>query len=162
MPAGETPSQTVGPFLSIGLPWDTGPLAVPEGSPGAIRVFGRVIDGAGEPITDALVETWQPVEALFTRCPTDEAGAWSVLTRAPEPAGGQAPHLAVSVFARGLLHRLVTRVYFAEHADANASDPVLARVPAGRRGTLVAEATSDGHRFDIHIQGSDETVFFDV
>jgi protocatechuate 3,4-dioxygenase alpha subunit len=111
-PAGLTPSQTVGPFLSIGLVQGIGPLAVPEGTPGAIRVSGRVLDGAGEPVTDALVETWQAGERLFARCATDAAGAWSVLTLAPAPVGGQAPHLAVSVFARGLLHRVVTRIYF--------------------------------------------------
>jgi protocatechuate 3,4-dioxygenase, alpha subunit len=159
---GLTPSQTVGPFLSIGLPFEQGPFAVPEGTPGAIRISGRVLDGAGEVVPDALVETWQAGLELFARCPTDARGAWFVVTLPPEPVDGQAPHLAVSLFARGLLHRVVTRIYLAEHAAAHPDDPVLARVPAGRRGTLIAEPTRDGHRFDIRIQGPGETVFFDV
>jgi protocatechuate 3,4-dioxygenase alpha subunit len=168
-----TPSQTVGPYLSLGLPWEDGPYAAPEDTRASIRIAGRVLDAAGEPIPDALVETWQadpePGERFrgFARCPTDDRGAWFVVTLKPGPVPGpdgaeQAPHLAVSVFARGLLHRVVTRVYFADAAQANASDPVLASVPAARRDTLLAQRTDDGYRFDIRLQGPGETVFFDV
>jgi protocatechuate 3,4-dioxygenase, alpha subunit len=137
----------VGPFFAIGLPWDEGPVA----DPGGVRVFGQVLDGAGEPVPDAIVETWEPATRAFCRCATDDDGRWQV--RTPE-----APHLAVNLFARGLLHRLVTRVYLGEPDDAAAWD----RVPVGRRDTLLAERTDDGYRFDIRLQGSGETVFFDV
>jgi protocatechuate 3,4-dioxygenase alpha subunit len=168
-----TPSQTVGPYLALGLPWEDGPYAVAAGTPQAIRISGRVFDGAGEPIPDALVETWQADPPSgesfrgFARCPTDDDGHWHVLTLRPGPVPGpdgsrQAPHLAVSVFARGLLHRVVTRIYFADAEDANGADPVLASVPSARRDTLLAQRTDDGYRFDIRLQGPGETVFFDV
>ena len=142
-----TPSQTVGPFLSLGLPWDDGPVADPNG----IRVAGVVYDGAGEPIADALVETWSPQPAAFARCPTDADGRWHVVVP-------PAPYLAVHVFARGLLRHLTTRICF----DAAA---VPEGVPADRRETLLPERTDDGYRFDIRIQAHPperETVFFDV
>jgi protocatechuate 3,4-dioxygenase alpha subunit len=142
-----TPAQTVGPFLEIGLPWEQGPVA----DPGGVRIAGRVLDGAGEPVGDALVETWDAASRSFARCPTADDGSWFVVT----PVAG---YLAVSVFARGLLHRVVTRIYL----DPDPADPVLARVPAARRATLVAERTDDGYRFDIRLQGRGETVFFDV
>jgi protocatechuate 3,4-dioxygenase alpha subunit len=142
-----TPSQTVGPFHSIGLPWERGPVA----DPGGVRISGRVLDGAGEPVGDALVETWDPASRAFARCPTADDGSWAVRTPATE-------HLAVSVFARGLLHRVVTRIYLASEPG----DAVLARVPAARRDTLLAQRTDDGYRFDIRLQGPGETVFFDV
>ena len=134
----------------------------------AIRIAGVVVDGAGDPIRDALVETWQtepspgPGFRAFGRCPTRDDGSWFIFTLPPLAVDGQAPHLAVNLFARGLLHRLVTRIYFADQSEANATDPVLSRVPAGRRDTLLAESTDDGYRFDIRIQGPGETVFFDV
>jgi protocatechuate 3,4-dioxygenase alpha subunit len=142
-----TPSQTVGPYLAIGLPWPDGPVADPRG----VRIAGRVLDGDGVPIPDALVETWDSVSKSFCRCPTGDDGNWHVVTP-------RAPHLAVNVFARGLLHRLMTRIYF----DLDLDDPVLAGVPADRRDTLLAERTDDGFQFDIRIQGPGETVFFDV
>ena len=173
MSARLTPSQTVGPYLALGLPWEDGPYAAAAGAPGAIRISGRVLDGSGDPIPDALVETWQSSPKIgvgfraFARCPSDDDGRWFVLTLRPGPVPGpagttQAPHLDVSVFARGMLHRVVTRIYFADEADANATDPVLASVPPDRRETLLARLGNDGHRFDIRIQGLDETVFFDV
>jgi protocatechuate 3,4-dioxygenase alpha subunit len=142
-----TPSQTVGPFLSLGLPWDDGPVADPDG----IRVSGVVYDGAGEPVGDALVETWSPQPAAFARCPTDAEGRWHVVVP-------PAPYLAVRVFARGLLRHLTTRICFDETAVPDG-------VPADRRETLMAERTDDGYRFDIRIQAHPperETVFFDV
>jgi protocatechuate 3,4-dioxygenase, alpha subunit len=144
---GLTPGQTVGPYLAIGLPWEAGPVAAVDG----VRISGRVLDGAGEPLPDALVETWDPVTRSFCRCATDDDGRWHVATP-------PAPHLGVNVLARGLLHRLVTRIYFSLDAD----DPVLALVPADRRETLLAKRADDGYRFDIRLQGPGETVFFDV
>ena len=145
--AGLTPAQTVGPFLAIGLPWEEGPVADRDG----VRVFGRLLDGAGDPVPDGLIETWDPASRSFCRCPTDDAGAWHVVTP-------PAPQLAVNVLARGLLHRLVTRVYL----EPPEGDPVWDGVPPGRRDTLLAERTDDGLRFDIRIQGPGETVFFDL
>ncbi len=184
-----TPSQTVGPFLAIGLPWPDGPFVVPEGTAGAIAITGRVFDGAGDPVTDALVETWQadpdgrfahpddPRGAApagfrgFGRCPTGPDGSYRIVTLKPGPlpspdGGTEAPHLDVSVFARGLLDRVVTRVYFPDEARANEADPVLASLgdPA-LAATLVAAPGPEGTgelRFDIHLQGDQETVFFDV
>lgn len=170
----ETPSQTVGPFLSIGLPWADGPEVVGDGTPGAFWLRGTVTDGNGAVIPDALVETWQadPDGRFggefrgFGRCPTDDEGRYGIRTVkpgvVPAPAGGtQAPHLDVSVFARGLLNRVVTRVYFADE-PGNATDPVLSGVPADRRDTLIAVPDGDGYRFDIRLQGTDETVFFEL
>jgi protocatechuate 3,4-dioxygenase, alpha subunit len=184
----ETPSQTVGPFFGMALPWEGGPEAVEEGTPGALRIAGRVLDGAGEPVPDALVETWQadpaggfdhpddprgaattPGFRGFARCATDADGRWAVVTlrpgALPAPGGGtEAPHLDVSVFARGLLTRLVTRIYLPDQPEANAADPVLLAIPEPvARATLVAVAEGEGRlRFDIRLQGEDETVFFDV
>ncbi|EHR50012.1 protocatechuate 3,4-dioxygenase, alpha subunit [Saccharomonospora marina XMU15] len=176
---GSTPSQTVGPYLSIGLPWEDGPTVVAEGTPGAVWIRGVVTDGAGAPIPDALIETWQadpngrfdhpddprgaqPGFRGFGRCPTTDDGEYGILTQLPGALPGQAPHIDVSVFARGLLHRVVTRIYFPDNAEANASDPVLASVPEERRHTLLAQRTTDGYRFDVRLQGEGETVFFDV
>ncbi|MGH3585944.1 MAG: protocatechuate 3,4-dioxygenase subunit alpha, partial [Pseudonocardia sp.] len=135
-----TPSQTVGPFLSIGLTWPGGHLVVPEGSSGAIRISGVLRDGAGEPVTDGVIETWQadaegrfdhpddPRGASgsgfegFGRCPTDDQGRFEIVTIKPGALGdGQAPHIDVSVLARGLLDRLATRIYFPDEAAANAA-----------------------------------------
>jgi len=143
-----TPSQTVGPYLSLGLPWQDGPVADPDG----VRIAGLVLDGAGEPVVDALVEAWHPDPPAFARCPTDDDGRWHVVV---PPAS----HYAIHVFARGLLRHLSTRVYL----EAPTGDPVLATVPADRRDTLLATRTDDGsYHFDIRLQGVQETVFFDV
>ena len=194
-----TPSQTIGPFLAIGLPWPDGPFVVPEGTPGAITISGVVLDGAGEPVPDALIETWQaapdgsfahpddprgPGAAWrpgagagsgfrgFGRCPTDAGGRYRIITLRPGALPGpggrtEAPHLDVSVFARGLLDRVVTRIYFPDETVANAADPVLAAITAGdRRATLIAVAEPGAgpgtFRFDIRLQGGRETVFLDV
>ena len=152
MTAGPTPSQTVGPFYAIGLPWPGGRFAVAEGTPGAIAVRGDVFDGDGERVPDCLVETWQPLgdgHRGFSRAD----GGLDVLTL-------KTPFVAVSVFARGLLDRVVTRIYFADEPEINAADAVLAGVPAERRGTLLARPAEDGYRFDIRLQGPGETVFF--
>jgi protocatechuate 3,4-dioxygenase alpha subunit len=170
---GETPSQTVGPFFSIGLPWEEGPFAADPRAPGAIRVTGVVYDGEGEAVPDALVETWQADPPQqdggfrgFARCGHEEGdGSYELVTFKPAPVPGpggrpQAPHLAVSVFARGMLNRCVTRIYFADEESANAADPILERVPEERRATLIAAPAGDRYRFDIHLQGPRETVFF--
>jgi protocatechuate 3,4-dioxygenase, alpha subunit len=181
----ETPPQTVGPFLSIGLTWPNGHLVVPEGSPGALRISGVLRDGAGEPVADGMVETWQAdAEGRFDhpddprgpsgsgfggfgRCPTDAEGRFQIVTLKPGALGdGQAPHIDVSVFARGLLDRVVTRIYFPDELAANAADPVLSTITDDRlRATLVAVPDADEAavlRFDIHLQGEHETAFFDV
>jgi protocatechuate 3,4-dioxygenase, alpha subunit len=169
-----TPSQTVGPFLHIGLSWPDGPFVVAEGTPDSIEITGRVFDGAGAPVPDALIETWQcdgagrfaPEFRGFGRCPTDEDGRYRIVTVKPAllpgPDGTEAPHIDVSIFARGLLDRLVTRVYFGDEAAANGADPVLSVLPADRRDTLIATPGPGGYTLDIHFQGADETVFFDV
>jgi protocatechuate 3,4-dioxygenase, alpha subunit len=157
-----TPPQTVGPFFAIGLPWRDGPDVVERGSDGAIVLCGTVYDGDGAPVPDALVETWQPPRLGcrgFGRCPTDEQGRWEIVTRKPAAAGGEAPHIAVAVFARGLLDRVPTRLYFADEPEANAADPLLSALDEDRRATLVAAAEEGGYRFDIHLQGAHETVF---
>jgi protocatechuate 3,4-dioxygenase, alpha subunit len=182
----ETPSQTIGPFFAVGLPWPDGPDVVPAGTPGAVLIGGQVVDGAGDPVPDALVETWQadpdgrfahpddpsgPATSGFRgfgRCLTDAEGRWAIRTIKPGPlpvpgGGVEAPHLNLSVFARGLLNRLVTRVYFPDEAGANAADPLLASIadPAVR-ARLVAVADGDGLRFDIHLQGTQETPFLAI
>lgn len=165
-----TPSQTIGPFFGHALPWPGGPYAVPADHPDGFWLRGRVLDGAGDPVPDALIESWQVGPAGcrgFARCPTDEAGWYGIRTARPDPVPGpdgapQAPHLDLSVFARGLLDRVVTRVYFPDQAAANAADPVLARLDPARRGTLVATPADDGYALDIRLQGDHETVFFRV
>lgn len=171
MSAGLTPSQTAGPFFAIGLPFAAGPFAVSEGTPDAFWIRGSVLDGAGEPVPDAILETWQAGrdgrygdgDEAFARCPTDEEGRFGVWTIKPgaavaEDGTAPAPHLEVAVFARGLLKQVYTRIYFADEESANAADPLLADPRA--RATLVAPPTEDGYRFDIRLQGEGETVFF--
>jgi protocatechuate 3,4-dioxygenase alpha subunit len=190
-----TPSQTVGPYLHIGLapgPYGVreimGPTVADAGIPGThIRIEGRVFDGEGNPMPDALIEIWQaddkgryahPADGRplasnsfrgFGRCPTAKDGGFRFQTVKPGSVAGpngsaQAPHINVGVFARGILKRLFTRIYFAGD-PANASDPILALVPAARRETLLAKpdpAHPGLYRFDIRVQGADETVFFDA
>ena len=184
-----TPSQTVGPYFSMRLPWPEGPYVVAGDAPGAVTVYGRLYDGAGDPIPDGLIETWQagpdgrfahpddprgPVPdgdlrfRGFGRCPTGHDGTYKIVTLKPGPlpAGDgrtEAPHIDVSVFARGMLDRSVTRIYFPDEPAANDNDPVLQTVPADRRHTLIAAPAGNGYlRFDIHMQGDNETVFFDL
>jgi protocatechuate 3,4-dioxygenase alpha subunit len=185
-PLPTTPSQTVGPFLAIGLTWEDGPYAVAPDTPGAIWLRGTITDGNGDPVPDAMVETWQadpegrfdhpddPRGALprpgfrgFGRSHTVDAGRYEICTLKPGPVpdgegGLQAPHVDVSVFARGLLDRVVTRIYFADEAEANATDPVLRSLPDDARQTLIATPSDDGYHLDIRLQGDRETVFFAV
>jgi protocatechuate 3,4-dioxygenase, alpha subunit len=185
MSSPRTPSQTIGPFFAIELPWPDGPYVVPEGTEGAIWLRGVVLDGEGKPVPDSMVETWQadpngrfdhpddPRGAVagfrgFGRASADPDGRFAILTVKPGvvPAATgtpQAPHIDMSVFARGLLKRVVTRVYFADEEEANARDPVLSSMPdPDTRSTLIASVTDDGYRFDIRLQGERETVFFDL
>jgi protocatechuate 3,4-dioxygenase alpha subunit len=182
-----TPSQTVGPYFAIGLPWAEGPYAVAPGTPGAITIGGTVYDGAGEPVPDHLIETWQAdpegrfrdlygygePSALdgfrgFARCGAEDGdGSFEIVTVKPGrvPAWNgtlQAPHIDVSVFARGMLNRCVTRIYFGDEQPANEEDPLLRTVPDERRQTLIAQPDGDRYRFDIRLQGPGETVFFDI
>jgi protocatechuate 3,4-dioxygenase, alpha subunit len=182
-----TPSQTVGPYFAIGVPFEGGNLIVPEDTPGAIRITGTIYDGRGEIIPDHLIEFWQPDHGGrfadicgygepstlagfrgFGRYGVEDGdGIYSMVTvkpgRVPGPNGQpQAPHIDVTLFARGMLNRVVTRIYFADEPDANATDQVLATVPAARRNTLLAQPTQHGYSFDIHLHGPGETVFFDI
>lgn len=195
MAHGQTPSQTLGPYFSMILAADDdGEQMVGTTAPGhGIVVTGRVLDGEGAPVEDALVEVWQANAAGRYHHPLDdrdeiprdpgftgfgrsrtrfEDGTWRVRTikpgRVPMPDGAlQAPHLNLCVQARGVLNPMFTRVYFADEDAANAEDPVLANVPADRRPTLVASPDPDGagdvltYRFDVVLQGVDETVFLD-
>ena len=188
MASGPTPSQTVGPYFHLGLAWRFGGEIAPPGVAGErVSLSGRVLDGDGQPVPDAMIEIWQadaegryphpedpraaevdPRFLGFARVPTDAAGAFRISTVkpgcVPGPGGRpQAPHLVVSVFMRGLLRRLVTRVYFPDH-PANLDDPVLAAVEPARRGTLVARRGAAGGgalAWDVVLQGDAETVFFD-
>ena len=183
-----TPSQTIGPFLHIQVPYDGEEQVVGEKDPDAIRLRGILFDGEGTPVDDALIEIWQanragryahpadPREHIplddgfggFGRCATDEEGRFEFVTvkpgQVPGPGGAiQAPHIDVSIFARGLLKRLVTRIYFSDEPDANAADPVLSSIPgAAERDTLIGRVEGDEVRFDIHLQGDDQTAFFEV
>jgi len=179
-------SQTIGPYLRIGLEWMVIEDLAPPGVAGdRVRLEGRVVDADGKPVNDAAVEIWQansqgkyaspedtqaqPVEKAFRgygRSLTDDAGAFRFRTikpgRVPGPEGKlQAPHLTVTIFMRGLLKQLQTRIYFPDE-PANADDPVLNLVPAERRATLVAKKRADGAlEWNVVLQGKNETVFFD-
>jgi protocatechuate 3,4-dioxygenase alpha subunit len=161
-----TPSQTVGPFFGVGLPYEGGEQMAAPASPGSIRIEGQVLDGNGDPVRDALIEVWEP-SVGFGRTRTDPEGAFHVIGRKPESSQGpgvrrQAPYLNVTVFARGLLRHLVTRMYFPDEAEANNSDPVLNTVEPERRRTLIAAANGNVLHFDIRLQGENETVFFAI
>ncbi len=200
--AKQTASQTVGPFFSYGLTPDsipgiryaghTGNVLADETTAGEhIAVEGRVLDGAGEPVSDAMIEIWQanaagryrheedgrdeiPLDSGFHgfgRTGTDRQGRFrfDTVKPGPVPAPGnalQAPHIAICVFARGMLSHAFTRLYFSDEAAANEADPVLNAVEAGRRATLIAgrgeRRGRTVYRFDIRLQGDGETVFFDV
>ena len=192
----QTPSQTVGPFFAYGLTPEqygypcrslAGPVLVDGDTPGErIRITGRVLDGEGKAVPDAMLEIWQadgegryahPADPRgsnvrfngFGRCGTgtDPEHRFAFETIKPGRVGdGQAPHVNVLVFMRGMLCHVYTRIYFDDEAKANARDPVLASAEEARRHTLIAtrQTTPAGtvYRFDVHMQGPDETVFFDV
>lgn len=184
-----TPSQTVGPFFHYALLDEELSRLVAPDHPSAIRIEGTVRDGTGEIVPDAMLEIWQanqagryahpedaredlPLEEGFSgfgRTGTDSAGRFEFVTVKPGPVPGpgdwelQAPHISVSVFARGVLKRLATRIYFPDEEEANAADPVLTSTQdPDLRSTLVAHALEGGLRFDIYLQGDRQTAFFDV
>jgi protocatechuate 3,4-dioxygenase alpha subunit len=196
--SGITPSQTVGPYFAYGLTptgrydWTdlaTGNMLTPDVTGERIRIEGRVTDGDGKPINDAMIEVWQadaqgrfahpsdkralPNSAFkgFGRCGTDEAGEYFFETIKPGAVPGtngqmQAPHILVCYFSRGLLTHMYTRIYFADEQAANEKDEVLNLVPADRRDTIIAKKEMRGtlpvYKFDIRVQGDNETVFFAV
>ena len=156
-----TPSQTVGPFFGIGLPFPGDSEAVSHASPEAFRVEGQMLDGGGEPVPDGLVEVWSGHQ--FARCRTDSEGAFQFTFMKPTPeAEDDAPHLNINVFARGLLRHVATRMYFPDESAANAKDRVLGQVDPTRRETLVGQWDDGVLRFDIRLQGESETVFFQL
>jgi protocatechuate 3,4-dioxygenase alpha subunit len=183
---GLTPSQTVGPYLSIGLLDNVVPPSiVAADDPRAITVRGRLLDGNGDPVPDGVIEFWQANEAGryahpadtrddvpledgfwgFGRSGTDGEGWFQLVTLKPGPVPApdgrlQAPHIVVGVFARGLLKRLATRLYFPDEGEANAADPVLSELDEKERATLVALQENGGLRFDIRLQGEEQTAFF--
>lgn len=191
MSPGQTPAQTIGPFFHDALLREDFSRLDPEGVAGSpLRIEGHVLDGAGETVPDAMVELWQadgegryqhPADGRcgdvpapfigFGRVGTGPDGTFRFDTIMPGSVAGsggapQAPHLSVVVFARGVLDKLVTRIYFAGN-PSNDSDPVLQAVPGGRRQTLLATPDGDADgtplfRFDIVLQGDAETVFFDA
>ena len=188
----QTPSQTVGPYFAYGLTarqYNYPQTSIAEGAMAGedvegerIRIEGRVLDGDGAPVPDAMIEIWQAdAQGRFAH-PADPRGSNAGFTgfgrtgtgtdpkcrfvfdtiKPGAAAEGEAPHLNVIVFMRGLLTHVYTRIYFADEAAANATDPVLSAVPADRRNTLIATREGNTYRLDIHMQGPDETVFFEV
>jgi protocatechuate 3,4-dioxygenase, alpha subunit len=156
--AGATPSQTVGPFFSFGLCLRDQRHLVDPAEPGAIRVGGLVLDGAGDPVEDAMVEIWDG--SAWGRSGTDGEGRYGFIV-AP-PGGDGAPFLTALVFARGLLKPLLTRIYLPDE-PRNDADPLLAALTGEERRGLVAEAAGQGEiRFDIHLQGELQTTFLAV
>jgi protocatechuate 3,4-dioxygenase alpha subunit len=153
-----TPSQTVGPFFGFALPFENDASAI-ENDANAIRVEGQVLDGAGERVGDALLEASQGDQ--FARCRTDGEGAFHFVLHKPVASDG-APFVNITVFARGLLRHLHTRMYFPDEDGANRVDRVLQRVDETRRPTLIARKDGDILHFDIRLQGEGETVFFTV
>jgi protocatechuate 3,4-dioxygenase alpha subunit len=151
-----TPSQTVGPYYAIGLARRDESKLVREG----LRLTGELLDGEGVPVVDGMIEVWDPVGARWARSGTHPGGSFSFTVEKPAAAGANAPHLLVYVFARGLLKHQLTRLYFPDEQEANAADPVLSALSEDDAARLVAEQDDDGLRFDIHLQGDRETIFF--
>ena len=174
-----TPGQTIGPFYGYALPFTKDNELVNQARPGAVRLHGVVTDGAGTPIPDALLEIWQADEdgnvvskdgslvrdgytfTGFGRTAVDNVGHYTFTTLNPGATeAGKAPFIMLTVFARGLLNRLFTRIYLPEDTAALAADPLLASLDPESRKTLVATREADGSlRFDISLQGEGETVF---
>jgi protocatechuate 3,4-dioxygenase alpha subunit len=150
-----TPSQTVGPFFGYALPFEDGDVA--GRGQAAVRIEGQLLDGAGQPVPDGLVEMWSAEQ--FARCRTDPEGVFHFTVVKPAPSD-EAPHLDVTIFARGLLRHLATRMYFPDEEAANANDRVLKLIDPARRHTLIAHSEAAVLRFDIQLQGEAETVFF--
>jgi len=156
-----TPSQTVGPYYAIGLCRRSESELVASSDAGALRLAGRLLDGAGDPV-DGMIEVWDRVGRRWGRSGTDAEGRFSFTVAKPPPADREAPRLDVHVFARGLLKHQLTRIYFPDEEEANAADSVLSSLPEEARATLVAQAENGALRFDIRLQGESATVFFFV
>ena len=166
-----TAGQTVGPFFGYALPYDRDSELVPPGHPRAVRLYGRVIDGAGQPVPDALLELWQLDEAgsvvqqegslrrdgwTFTgwgRASTDDTGTYTFTTLKPGAEPGKAAFFLITLFARGLPNRLFTRAYIPQDAAVLEADPLLSSLPEPERATLISRADEGGFRFDIVMQG---------
>jgi protocatechuate 3,4-dioxygenase, alpha subunit len=160
MTLGRTPSQTVGPYYTIGLCRRVENELVPPGDAGVIRVTGQLLDGDGQPISDGMIEAWDASGSRWGRSSTDGDGRFWFATAKPTVIDGAAPHLDIYVFARGLLKHQLTRMYFPDEPEANAADPVLSSLPEADRAVLVAEQEDGAVRFDIRMQGDRQTVFF--
>ncbi|MBM6620740.1 protocatechuate 3,4-dioxygenase subunit alpha [Micrococcaceae bacterium RIT802] len=174
-----TPGQTIGPFYGYALPYERDNELVNPSRTGAVRLHGTVYDGDGTVIPDALLEIWQADEdgnvvaqagslvrdgytfTGFGRTAVDNEGNYTFTTLNPGATdAGKAPFIMLTVFARGLLNRLFTRIYLPEDTAALAADPLLASLDAADRGTLIATREADGAlRFDVHLQGESETAF---
>ena len=162
-----TPSQTVGPYFAIGLSRRPENELVAPGTDGAFVLEGRVFDGEGAPVPDAMVEIWQADRSGtyredfgWGRSGTDAGGHYSFVTVKPGPVEGQAPHVMMLVFMRGLLKPVLTRMYFADEPAANEADPVLAGCPDEVRALLVASGGDGTVRFDVRMRGEGQTPFF--
>ncbi|MCD1146480.1 protocatechuate 3,4-dioxygenase subunit alpha [Kocuria sp. LUK] len=174
-----TPGQTIGPFYGYALPYEKGEQLVHPSHPQAVRLHGVVTDGHGAVVPDALLEIWQADGAGavptadgslvrdgytftgFGRAAVDNVGHYTFTTVDPGPTEpGRAAFITLTVFARGLLNRLFTRIYLPEDTAALAADPLLRSLPEERRRTLIARREADGSlRFDVRLQGEEETVF---
>ena len=159
---GLTPFQTVGPYLSIGLRVGV----APADRSGQVVIRGRLIDGAGQPIPDGIIEWWHPTLPGVMRSLTSNDGEFAIAIVKPRGrhAAGQveAPHVAVRILARGILTQYATRMYFSDE-PATVEDAVLHLVPEARRHTLIAERQAENeYRFDVIVQGDNETVFFEI
>ena len=154
-----TPSQTIGPFFHV-LMASPGPVRLAPDDAEAVRLHGRVLDGEGDPVDDALVEAWDGSSARFARCPTGVSGEFAFDVTAPSSPDAP-PYLALSLFARGLLGGLTTRCYLSDPGGGDGrADAAWQAVPIERRPTLVAQPNGDGYRFDLRLQGEHETVWF--
>jgi protocatechuate 3,4-dioxygenase alpha subunit len=172
----QTPSQTIGPFFAYGLTpqqysydfnsWFDGDIRDSFDKEDTITIVGQVFDGNGESVEDAMIEVWQTDKSRqrFGRfgTGTDPENRFIFQVNKPEPVGEEAPFLSVIVFMRGALLHLHTRIYFSDEEERNAKDETLLSVPEDRRKTLIAQQQGSVYTFNIHMQGEQETVFFDV
>ena len=167
----QTPSQTIGPFFAYGLTAEQYGYAFTQvitakivDKAKTVIIEGRVFDGKGDVIPDAMIELWHPDIGLLRQgTGSNPDSIFRFETSKPAAKKGEAPHFAVAIFMRGLLSHLFTRLYFGDEEEANAQDEVLAQIPSELRATIIAQATQDNtYRFNIHMQGEHETVFIDT